>query len=111
VSNKIPYDGCTTFSKLSFLLCLVHVKCIFHWLAESFTMLMKLLGDAFPQIMKFPFEAKKMINNLSLGYKKIDACPNDSILHWGELLEKDGCHVCGVSRWKIVKGKEGKTYE
>jgi len=43
--------------------------------------------------------------------KKIDTCPNDCILYWGELLEKDNCHVCGVSRWKIAKGKEGKAYE
>jgi len=71
-------------------------------------MLMKLLGDAFPQIMEFPssyYEVKKMISSLDLGYQKIDACPNDCILYWGELLEKDSCHVCGVSRWKTVKGK------
>jgi len=77
-------------------------------------MLIKLLGDVFPQIMEFPssyYETKKMINNLGLGYVKIDACPNDCILYWGELLEKDSCYVCGVSRWKTVKGKEGMTCE
>jgi len=51
--------------------------------------------------MEFPssyYEAKKMVNSLGLGYEKIDACPNDCILYWDELSEKDSCHVCGVSR-------------
>ena len=113
-ANEALYDGCTSFSKLSFLLHLFHMKCMFHWSAESFTMLIKLLGEAFPQIMEFPssyYEAKKMVNSLGLGYEKIDACPNDCILYWGESSEKDRCHVCGVSRWKTVKGKERQTSE
>jgi len=91
VSNKALYDDCTTFSKLSFLLRLFHMKGMFHQSTKSFTMLLKLLGDAFPQIMEFPssyYEAKKMINNLGLGYEKIDTCPNNCILYWSELLEK-----------------------
>lgn len=113
-ANEALYDGCATFSKLSFLLHLFNMKCMFHWSAESFTMLISLLGDAFPQIMEFPssyYEAKKMINNLGLGYEKIDACPNDCILYWGELSQKDKCHICGVSRWRTIKGKEGDTSE
>ncbi|XP_010696351.3 uncharacterized protein LOC104908881 [Beta vulgaris subsp. vulgaris] len=113
-SNEVLYEGCTTFSKLSFLLHLFHLKCMFHWSAESFTKLLELLIDAFPQIMKFPssyYEGKKVIKDLGLGYEKIDACPNNFMLHWGDLAEKDECLICHTSRWKVAKGKEGDISE
>lgn len=52
-SDKELHEGCTTFSKLSFLLHLFHL-CMNHWSAESFNMLLKLLIYAFPQIIEFP---------------------------------------------------------
>ncbi|XP_010677833.3 uncharacterized protein LOC104893423 [Beta vulgaris subsp. vulgaris] len=109
-SNEVLYEGCTTFSKLSFLLHLFHLKCMFHWSAESVTKLLELLIDAFPQIMEFPssyYEGKKVIKDLGLGYEKIDACPNNCMLYWGDSAEKDECQICHTSRWKAAKGKEG----
>ncbi|XP_021840141.2 uncharacterized protein [Spinacia oleracea] len=106
------YEGCTNFSKLSFLLHLFHLNCMNHWSIESFNMLLKLILDAFPQILDFPssfYYSKKMIKDLGLGYEKIDACPNNCMLYWGEFLEKDKCHVCGTSRWAKTKGKGGIT--
>ncbi|XP_021756083.1 uncharacterized protein LOC110721242 [Chenopodium quinoa] len=108
------YEGCTTFSKLSFLLHLFHLKSMFHWSAESFTKLLELLVDAFPQINEFPssyYEGMKIIKDLRLGYEKIDACQNYCMLYWGKFAEKSECHVCHTSRWKTVKGKEGHTSE
>ncbi|XP_021759181.1 uncharacterized protein LOC110724093 [Chenopodium quinoa] len=108
------YEGCTTFSKLSFLLHLFHLKCMFHWPAESFTKLLEILVDAFPSINEFPssyYEGMNIIKDLGLGYEKIDACPNDCMLYWGEFAEKNECHVCHTSRWKIAKGKEGDSSE
>ena len=83
-SEKGLYEGCTTFSKLSFLLHLFHLKCMFHWSAESFNKLLELLIDAFPIIKEFPssyYEGMKIINDLGLGYEKIHACPNDYMLY------------------------------
>ncbi|XP_056687321.1 uncharacterized protein [Spinacia oleracea] len=111
-SEEKLYEGCTNFSKLSFLLHLFHLKCMNHWSIESFNMLLKLILNAFPQILDFPssfYYSKKMIKDLGLGYEKIDACPNNCILYWGEFLEKDKCHVCGTSRWAKTKGKGGIT--
>ncbi|XP_056688566.1 uncharacterized protein [Spinacia oleracea] len=107
-SEEKLYEGCTNFSKLSFLLHLFHLKCMNHCSIESFNMLLKLILDAFPQILDFPssfYYSKKMIKDLGLGYEKIDACPNNCMLYWGEFLEKDKCHVCGTSRWMKTKGK------
>lgn len=91
-SNKELYEGCTSFSKLSFILHLFHLKCMNHWSAESFDMLLTLILDAFPQVNEFPssyYQSKKMIKDLGLGYEKIDACPNNCILYWGENSKKD----------------------
>ncbi|XP_056695364.1 uncharacterized protein [Spinacia oleracea] len=109
-SEEKLYEGCINFSKLSFLLHLFHLKCMNHWSIESFNMLLKLILDAFPQILDFPFSyyySKKMIKDSGLGYEKIDACPNNCMLYWGEFLEKDKCHVCGTSRWTKTKDRGG----
>ncbi|XP_056685802.1 uncharacterized protein [Spinacia oleracea] len=113
-ADEVLYEGCTTFSKLSFILHLFHLKCMFHWSAESFTKLLELLIDAFPQIKEFPssyYEGKKIVNDLGLGYEKIDAYPNNCILYWGVFADKDECHVCHTSRWKTVKEKEDNKSE
>ncbi|XP_056698305.1 uncharacterized protein [Spinacia oleracea] len=113
-SDEGLYEGCTTFSKLSFLLHLFHLKCMFHWSAASFNKLLELLLDAFPNIKEFPssyYEGMKIMNDLGLGYEKIHACPNDCMLYWGEFAEKTECHICHTSRWKNVKEKEGDIRE
>ncbi|XP_021846453.2 uncharacterized protein [Spinacia oleracea] len=113
-SDEGLYEGCTTFSNLSFLLHLFHLKCMFHWSAASFNKLVELLLDAFPNIKEFPssyYEGMKIMNDLGLGYEKIHACPNDCMLYWGEFAEKTECHICHTSRWKNVKEKEGDVRE
>ena len=45
--GKELYPGCSNFSKLSFLLHLFHLKCMYGWYAKSFTELLKLLIEAF----------------------------------------------------------------
>ena len=47
---------------------------------------------------------KKIINKLSLNYTKVDACPNDCMVYWGEDASKESCKRCHTSRWK-PKGK------
>ena len=43
------------------------------------------------------YEAKKMIKDLGLSYKKIDSCVNDCMLYWKEDEELNTYKVCGVS--------------
>ncbi|XP_020088047.1 uncharacterized protein LOC109710040 [Ananas comosus] len=62
-ANEELYPGCKTFSKLSFILHLFHLKCLNGWSGESFTMLLEILADAFPEGTSLPrssYEAKKM---------------------------------------------------
>lgn len=37
------------------------------------------------------YEAKKVLQDLGLGYNKIDACKNDCILYWGEYVNAESC--------------------
>lgn len=64
---------------------------------------MEFLNEAFPDEHTIPttyYEVKKKISALNLGYVKIDACPNDCILYWGDASKKISCDVCKRSRWQ-----------
>ncbi|KAI9117919.1 hypothetical protein K1719_011061 [Acacia pycnantha] len=55
------------------------------------------------------YEAKKIINRLGLNYEKIDACPNDCMLYWGDNACKDTFKKCHTSRFRTFrKGKKQK---
>ena len=47
------------------------------------------------------YEAKKLIDPLTMGVKKIHACPNHCILYRGDTFKSlDKCPRCGASRYK-----------
>jgi len=105
------YEGCDTYSKLSFLLKFYHIKCLCRMTDKEMSMILELLADAF-DYAKIPcsfYEAKKIINKLGLHYTKIDACPNDCILYYGEDKDKEVCKKCNESRWK--RRKKNKTVD
>jgi len=99
------YEGCDKYSKLSFLLKLYHIKCLCRMTNKAMSMILELLADAF-DYAKIPssfYEAKKIINKLGLHYTKIDACPNDCMLYYGEDKDREFCMKCNESRWKKTK--------
>ncbi|KAL2345210.1 hypothetical protein Fmac_006495 [Flemingia macrophylla] len=108
-NNQQLYEGCTEYSKLSFILKLYHIKCMCRMSDKGMTMILELLKDAF-KYAKFPnsfYEAKKIINKLGLNYTKIPACPKDCMLYWGE--ENKGleeCRRCKTSKWKDKNKKQ-----
>src|SRR5438128_2726701 len=77
------YPGCKTFSKLNFLVRLLHTKFLGGWSDKSFDTLLDLLREAFPEGAALPknfYSAKKMVKSLALGYINIHVCENDCIL-------------------------------
>lgn len=101
--NQELFDGCTKYSKLSFIVRFYHIKVLCGATDKTFSMILDLLKDAFPHA-KLPssfYESKKMIKKLGLGYEKIDACPNHCMLYWGssEDESRDKCKVCNTSRF------------
>ena len=80
---------------------LIHIKCLSGWSNKSFTMLLELLMEVLPECDNFPgnfYEAKKILRDLGLDYRKIDACPQNCMLFTKENENADICTICGTSR-------------
>ncbi|XP_039134114.1 uncharacterized protein LOC120271498 isoform X2 [Dioscorea cayenensis subsp. rotundata] len=111
-ANKELYPGCSKFTKLTFIVRLYHIKCLSGWSNKSLDLLLALLKEAFPEGETLPesfYELKKVVKDLGLDYKKIDACPNDCMLYWKEAAHDEICKICGVSRWKQMQKNLGAT--
>ncbi|XP_041025525.1 uncharacterized protein LOC121265933 [Juglans microcarpa x Juglans regia] len=95
------FDGCTKFSKLSFVVKLLHIKSIGGWSIKSFDILLDLLRSAFPDALlpQSYEESRSLERGLGFKYHKIHACPNDCILFWKENAVLNECPVCKASRW------------
>ncbi|KAL8145948.1 hypothetical protein AgCh_003903 [Apium graveolens] len=88
---------------------LYHWKCLNGVTEVVFGEILQLLKEDVPDInVPSTFNlAKNIIKDLGLDYKKIDACPNDCILYWGDNKDRVCCKTCGVSRWKgVEQGQE-----
>ncbi|OMO62652.1 Transposon, En/Spm-like protein [Corchorus capsularis] len=44
-------------------------------------------------------DERKIMKGLDLEYDKIDACPNDCMLYWGNDAAATCCNICEASRW------------
>jgi hypothetical protein len=80
------YPGCNNYSKLRFLVRLLHIKHVGGWTDRSFDLLVDLLADAVPGIAlpRNFHEAKKVVKSVGVVYTTIHACENDCILFWKE---------------------------
>ncbi|KAK3013715.1 hypothetical protein RJ639_009806 [Escallonia herrerae] len=102
-AKKELYPGCKKYSTLSFLILLLNIKCLSAMSDKVFTILLNLLKDAFPRGKTLPkslYEARKIIGNLGLDYKKIHACPNDSMIYWKDTAYERKCIHCHTPRYK-----------
>lgn len=82
-NNLEIYPGCKKFSKLRFVVRLLHLKLLGRWSDKSFDMLLELQRDLLPEGSLVPKnfnEAKKIVKSIGLGYVNIHACENDCIL-------------------------------
>ncbi|XP_015382412.1 uncharacterized protein LOC107175499 [Citrus sinensis] len=97
------YPGCKRFIKFFFIVRLFHIKCLNGLSDKAVIMLLELIKEALLEWETLPksfYHAKKISGGLGLGYKKIDACPNDCMLCWKENEHDSSCSICGASRWK-----------
>ncbi|KAJ8617340.1 hypothetical protein MRB53_013526 [Persea americana] len=97
------YPGCKDFSKLSFIVELLHLKALNQWSDTSFDMLLQLLHRVLPSGVKLAescYQARKLTENLGFTYETLDAGPNNCMLFRNENAHLDTCIVCQTSRWK-----------
>ncbi|XP_042950337.1 uncharacterized protein LOC122282453 [Carya illinoinensis] len=101
------YPSCANYSKLSFMVKLLHIKSIGGWNVKSFNMVLKLLKSAFPTALlpEDYNDARQLKRGLGFSYTKIHVCPNDCILFWKEYEDKDQCPKCKSSRWVSLTSK------
>lgn len=107
-ANTELYPGCTTYSKLSFIVKLYQNKCLYGTSKESFTAQLRMFAETLPDASNVPtnyYQAKKIIKSLGLDYVNIHACPNNCMLYHGERENEESCHICKSSRWVTSKKK------
>ncbi|KAI5344268.1 hypothetical protein L3X38_012145 [Prunus dulcis] len=97
------FMGCETYSNLSFVVTLMHIKCSNNWSNKSFNMLLEVLKKTFPFCKKLPttkYGVKKIVKDLGFHYEKIDAYMR---WHYEERV-KDGVlrHPANSEAWKSL---------
>ncbi|XP_062099714.1 uncharacterized protein LOC133805548 [Humulus lupulus] len=103
-AEKELYFGCTTFSLLTFIVNLMHIKVMCGWTNKSFDLLLDSLWKAFPKDNKIPqsyYKAKTMLRDLGLGYETIHVYEFDCALYWKENKNTERCPICGHERYKF----------
>ncbi|XP_075087801.1 uncharacterized protein LOC142169788 [Nicotiana tabacum] len=99
--EKELYPDCKKVSKLSFVVRLLHLKSLNHWSNKSMDALLRFFKEVLPEGSFVPYsfyEVKKALQDLGLGYTKINAYDNDCILYWREYANAESCPKCTESR-------------
>ncbi|KAL4564962.1 hypothetical protein LXL04_029041 [Taraxacum kok-saghyz] len=95
--------------KLDVVLKLLNLKLKHGWSDKSFTSLLELLHDLFPEDNGLPistYQAKKLMCPMGLEVERIHACPNNCMLFRKEFENKHNCVSCGASRYKRKKDSD-----
>ncbi|KAH0729988.1 hypothetical protein KY289_001176 [Solanum tuberosum] len=103
------YIGCETFSKLSLIVELFQIKCLYGLSGKAVDSILNLFKRALPSGETLPesfYGEKKVIQNLGLHYEKIHACENDFMLFLKHNAKEGSCLICGESRLKSVEGQK-----
>ncbi|XP_026385054.1 uncharacterized protein LOC113280673 [Papaver somniferum] len=99
------YPNCKNFSKLEFVMRLMHIKIMNHMNNKSFHMILDIISAALPEGETLPetyYEAKKLLRILGLDYIVIHACRYDCALFWKENENLENCPECNESRYEIL---------
>ena len=102
-AEKQLYLGCEDATKVSFIVELFQVKCLYGISNRALEGVLNLFSRFFPKGHCVPDTMEKVqrvVRDLGLDYVKIDTCENDCVLFSKENANLDTCPKCGESRWK-----------
>jgi hypothetical protein len=108
-AKKELFSGCTEATKVSFIVKMFQLKCMFGCSNACLEFVLHLFllilpdGHCLPDSMD---KIHKVVRDLGLNYEKIDACYNDCVLFREAYVDLDNCPKCGESRWKKYKNAE-----
>ncbi|CAK8534576.1 unnamed protein product [Lathyrus sativus] len=97
------YLGCKSFTRLSAMLRLFHLKGKCGWTDRSFIELLEILKEMLQEGNISPncsYKTKKILCPMGLNYVKTHACLNGCILYRKEYEKLKECPRCGESRYK-----------
>ncbi|XP_004309469.1 PREDICTED: uncharacterized protein LOC101306777 [Fragaria vesca subsp. vesca] len=104
------YEGCSE-TVLSSLMEHMSLKKKHRTSNEHFDDYSSFIKRLLPPANKLPsshYNAKKILNDLGLGYVKIEACKNNCVLFYGDYKDAFKCLKCNASRWEDTLSPKGK---
>jgi hypothetical protein len=108
-AEKELYPGCKEATKISFIVRLFQIKCMFGLSNHALEAILHLFSLVLPEGHCIPDtldKVRKVASDLGLNYQKIDACVNDCVLFWKSYANLSKCPMCGESRWKVTNDEE-----
>ena len=90
-AKKELHEGCTTETRLSFIMKMLYVKSYNRVTNRAFDQFMAVLCACLPNV-RFPksyAEAKSVLTQVGLGYDIIHVCKYDCALFWGDHAKKN----------------------
>jgi hypothetical protein len=102
-AEKELCPGCTEATKVSFIVQLFQIKCMYGINNAALEAILNLFSIVLPKGHCIPDtmdKGQRVVRDLGLDYVKIHACENDYVLVWKENAELDTCPICKESRWK-----------
>ena len=108
-SNEPFWDDCTNHNKLSAVAHVFTIKLDHGFVEAGYDKIIEWTRSIVPEGNKLKenfYATKSMMKPLSLGYQKINMCPNLCMLYYLENGELTECITCEHSRYKPKTGRE-----
>jgi hypothetical protein len=108
-AKNVLYPGCQEATKISFIVRLFQIKCMFGLSNGALEAILHLFSIVLPEGHCIPNtldKVQKVVRDLGLDYQKIHACVNDCVLFRKDYASLDNCPTCGESRWKMQSSAE-----
>jgi hypothetical protein len=108
-AQKELYPGCKEATKVSFIVRLFQIKCMYGLSNSALEAIIQLFSLVLPEGHCIPNtldKVQKVVRDLGLDYQKIHACVNDCVLFRKGYAKMNSCPICGESRWKMAAAGE-----
>jgi len=105
-AKKELYPGCKNATKVSFIVELFQIKCLYGISNAALEAILNLFSKFLPEGHCLPDsldKVQRVVRDLGLDYVKIHACKNDCVLFFKEYASLETCPICKESRWRVVE--------
>ncbi|WVZ51547.1 hypothetical protein U9M48_002684 [Paspalum notatum var. saurae] len=109
-ASEEPLHEHTKVSLLAFVTRLIAIKSKYFFSNNCFNDLVQLIRDVLPQPHKLRndmYQCKRLTKALSMGYEKIDMCPDGCMLFCDDHVDEKKCLKCGKGRYVEVVNEDG----